>query len=113
MGSAFVFAPHHLITNAHVVAGTSVTGIEVGGQTLRATVVVFDARRDVAVLYVPELEAPALPLSNVPATTGESSAVLGYPEDGPFTSKSARIRSRVTITGNDIYGLSHVTREIY
>ena len=112
-GSAFVYSAHHLITNAHVVAGTSVAGVEVGGRTLRATVVVFDPRRDVAVLYVPDLDAPPLAMSATPATTGQSAAVLGFPEDGPFTSKSARIRSRSTIIGNDIYGRSRIRREIY
>jgi S1-C subfamily serine protease len=112
-GSAFVYAPHHLLTNAHVVAGTSSTTVMVGSRSLHAVVVLFDPRRDVAVLDVPDLDAPALQLAAVPAATGASAAVLGFPEDGPFTARSARIRSRGDITGNDIYGHSRIRREIY
>jgi S1-C subfamily serine protease len=39
--------------------------------------------------------------------------VLGYPKDGPFTIRSARVRSHATVTGNDIYGNGTVHREIY
>jgi S1-C subfamily serine protease len=112
-GSSFVYAPHRLITNAHVVAGTDAVSVQVGGESLPARVVLFDPRRDVAVLDVPALPARALTLSTVPATTGESAAVVGFPEDGGYTARSARVRSRGDITGNDIYGHSHVRREIY
>lgn len=112
-GSGFVYAPHRIVTNAHVVAGTTQVGVVVNNRTVPATVVVFDSRRDIAVLDVPELNAPSLTLAAAAAKTGDAAAVLGYPEDGPFISKSARVRSRTTIEGNDIYGSHQVTREIY
>jgi S1-C subfamily serine protease len=112
-GSGFVFAPHRIVTNAHVVAGTDQVHVQVNGQLLPATVVVFDPSRDVAVLDVPGLNARPLVFASGVATRGEPAVVLGYPEDGPFTAKSARIRSLVTIDGNDIYGSRQVTRQIY
>jgi S1-C subfamily serine protease len=113
-GSGFVYAPHRVLTNAHVVAGTSKVGVQVsGGNTLPATVVVYDPRRDVAVLDVPDLDAPALPFAADPAATGDPALVLGYPEDGPFAVRTARVRSRTTVGGNDIYGNRGVQREIY
>lgn len=113
-GSGFVYAPQHVLTNAHVVAGTTQVGVQVSpSETLRATVVLFDPKRDVAVLDVPGLNAPPLRFATTPASTGDPAVVLGYPEDGPFNVQSARVRSRETVGGNDIYGRGNVTREIY
>jgi S1-C subfamily serine protease len=113
-GSGFVFALHRIVTNAHVVAGTSEVSVQVTkDETLRATVVVYDPKRDVAVLNVPGLTAPALRLSSTPGQRGDPAVVLGYPENGPFTVKTARIRSHNTIGGNDIYGNTGVRRDIY
>jgi S1-C subfamily serine protease len=113
-GTGFVFAPHRIVTNAHVVAGTRRVGVSISkDETLRATVVVYDPERDVAVLDVPDLQAPVLSFSTTAAQRGDPAVVLGYPEDGPFTVKSARVRSHNTITGNDIYGNGPVRRDIY
>ena len=112
-GSGFAYAPHRVVTNAHVVAGTDEVHVQVNGNLLPATVILFDSRRDVAVLDVPDLTAPALSFASGVATTGESAAVLGYPENGPYTARSARVRSENTIEGNDIYGSHQVTRTIY
>ena len=113
-GSGFVYAPQRILTNAHVVAGTSTVGVQTATQgTLAARVVVFDPERDVAVLYVPGLKATPLPFAAAPAATDASAVVLGYPEDGPFDVQPARIRNLGTITGHDIYGQGSITREIY
>ncbi|MDT4939091.1 MAG: hypothetical protein QOG80_2762, partial [Pseudonocardiales bacterium] len=112
-GTGFEYAPHHIITNAHVVAGTNRVGVVIDGQTRPATVVLFDPRRDVAVLYVPELDAPAVRFAPTPAGRGDPAVVLGYPEDRDFTVKTARVRSRGYVEGNDIYGHGHIRREIY
>jgi S1-C subfamily serine protease len=114
-GSAFVYAPDHLLTNAHVVAGADSVMIVDQAQhpKWRATVVSFDAQRDVAVLYVPGLGAPALGLADAPAKTGDNAVVLGYPEARPFHAEAARIRDRGTIVGHDIYGEKTIERDIY
>lgn len=113
-GSGFVYARHRILTNAHVVAGTRTVRVDTGGgNTLPATVVYFDPRGDVAVLDVPQLDAPVLHFAASPAQTGDPAVVLGYPEDGPFTVRSARVRSRGTVSGTSIYGTGNVNREIY
>lgn len=113
-GSGFVVADQRVVTNAHVVAGTSTVAVQLpSGRSLPARVVVFDPKRDVAVLLVPGLKAPALKFAAEPAKRGDDSAVLGYPEDGPYTVRAARVGTRETIRGNDIYGGGDVHREIY
>jgi S1-C subfamily serine protease len=113
-GSGFVYAPHRIVTNAHVVAGTVRVVVQVSkSETLPASVVVYDPKRDIAVLSVPGLDAPALTFSQTPAGTGDPAVVLGYPEDGPFNVRTARVRSRDTASGNDIYGNGNVRRNIY
>jgi S1-C subfamily serine protease len=112
-GSGFVYADERVMTNAHVVAGTRDVQVEVNGDRLDATVVVYDPERDLAVLYVPELSAPVLPFIARPAATGANAIVLGFPLDGPYNAQSARVRDLSRITGPDIYDSNDVTREIY
>ncbi|MGZ4445015.1 MAG: MarP family serine protease, partial [Nocardioidaceae bacterium] len=52
-GTGFVYAPRHVMTNAHVVAGVRHPEVSVGGTGRRheAHVIVFDSKRDLAVLY--------------------------------------------------------------
>ncbi|HZC70710.1 MAG TPA: MarP family serine protease [Jatrophihabitans sp.] len=113
-GSGFVYAPHHVLTNAHVVAGTDKVTVEVRpGQSVSASVVLFDKDRDVAVLDVPDLTGPRLRFSPTDAQSGDPALVLGYPENGPFRTRSARVRSQGTVGGTDIYGHDSVHRNIY
>jgi S1-C subfamily serine protease len=113
-GSGFVYAPHRILTNAHVVAGTREVTIQIDARrSLPAKVVLFDPERDVAVLDVPDLQAPALKFSTADGRTGDPALVLGYPENGPFTVRSARVRSKTTVGGTDIYGRNSVRRSIY
>ena len=112
-GSSFVISPQHVMTNAHVVAGVPHPTVEVDGQELAARTVLFDPKRDVAVLYVPDLRATPLAFASKPASSGDSAIVIGYPENGPFTSVAARVRDRLNARGVDIYSQSTVDREIY
>jgi S1-C subfamily serine protease len=113
-GSGFFYAPHRMLTNAHVVAGTREVTVQVdASDSVRATVVLYDPERDVAVLDVPDLSAPPLKLAPNDAKTGDPAVVLGYPENGPFTVRSARVRSLTTVQGTDIYGHGRVRRSIY
>jgi S1-C subfamily serine protease len=112
-GSGFVYARERVMTNAHVVAGTRDVQIEVNGDRLDGTVVVYDPKRDLAVIYVPGLRAPVMPFVEKPAATGANAIVLGYPLDGPYDAQSARVRDVSNITGPDIYEKDEVTREIY
>lgn len=113
-GSGFVLAPERVVTNAHVVAGVPDPSVQVlgEGEELPATVVVFDPGRDLAVLAVPGLDAPALALGTELAR-GDPAMVVGFPQGGPFTASPARVRQVLDALGQDIYGQGGVTREVY
>ena len=113
-GSGWVVAPERVVTNAHVVAGVSFERVRIRGtgRSYDARVVLFDPRRDLAVLSVPGLPAPALTQGpNLKRSAG--AAVAGFPLDGPYRVDSARVRDVLTATGADIYGNPGVTREVY
>lgn len=114
-GSGVVIAPGRVLTNAHVVAGTDTVGIEVSeGVTVDATVVAYDSQVDAAVLEVPDLQAPPLPLGvDRPVHSGDDAIVLGYPGNGPYTATAARIREQVTLRGPSIYRDTQVERDVY
>jgi S1-C subfamily serine protease len=112
-GSGFVVSKHHVMTNAHVVAGTDHVALVVSGRQLPATVVLYDPKRDVAVLDVPGLDASPLSFARAPARSGDPAVVLGYPEDGPLNVQAARVRDRMQVSGADIYGNAGVRREVY
>lgn len=112
-GSSFVYDSELVMTNAHVVAGTEYVGVETEHGTLDARVTVFDDTRDLAVLYVPGLSAPALPTTDAAAESGEDTIVLGYPQGGPYTATPSRVREARSVTGPDIYGERDVTRDVY
>jgi S1-C subfamily serine protease len=113
-GSGFVYAPDHVLTNAHVVAG--VTGgpdvFTEDGTAYRATVVFYDPQVDIAVLYVPGLNMAPLNFAGQ-AQVGTDAVVAGYPLDQSFTAVPARVGSIQDATGPDIYQTSQVTRQIY
>ncbi|MFG1818628.1 MarP family serine protease [Kribbella sp. NPDC049174] len=111
-GSGFVYAPQRVMTNAHVVAGVGSPQVEVNGQSYEANVVVFDPEVDIAVLYVPKLTINPLSF-DFTGKADDPAVVLGYPENGPFDSEPARIRSEERLRGPDIYGDRTVTREAF
>ncbi|MFC8422536.1 MarP family serine protease [Streptomyces sp. NPDC057236] len=113
-GSGFVYATEHVMTNAHVVAGIDEPTVRVGGvgRAYEARVVLFDPRKDVAVLYVPELRAPVLEFDD-DAGRGDSAVVAGYPQDGDLNLQAATVAGRVQARGQNIYNDATVTREIY
>ena len=112
-GTGFVIGPGKVMTNAHVVAGSERAGVEFGGQTLDATVVLYDAQLDLAVLDVPELTAAPLTFAADRADAGADAIVAGYPLDGPFTLTPARVRAVIQLRGPNIYTDTTVTREVY
>ncbi|MET7477883.1 MarP family serine protease [Streptomyces sp. NPDC005648] len=113
-GSGFVYAPEHVMTNAHVVAGIDDPSVRIGGvgDSYDARVVFFDPNKDVAVLYVPGLKAPVLTFDDT-AERGDSAVVAGYPQDGDLNLQAATVANRVRATGQNIYSDATVTREIY
>jgi S1-C subfamily serine protease len=102
-GSGWVAAPDLVVTNAHVLAGeddTSVTTVD--GATLDAEPVLYDPGNDLALLRIgaslPPLEIAATPRS------GTGGAVLGYPENGPYSLSPARLGETSTAISEDSYG---------
>ncbi|THV27663.1 MarP family serine protease [Glycomyces paridis] len=112
-GSSFVYADGLVATNAHVVAGTESVRVESGGDLLDAEVIVFEPDKDLAILSVPGLSAPALPVEGALSDSGNDAIVLGYPGGGPYTATAARVREARIVTGPDIYDDGTVTREVY
>jgi S1-C subfamily serine protease len=111
-GTGFYYAPGRLMTNAHVVAGVTRPEVEVAGSTVVASVVLYDPDLDVAVLALPDVGVPQLLLDRT-AKAGDNVAVLGYPEDGPYTVEPGRIRSEQRLRSPDIYGEGTVIRQVY
>ncbi|MEO8830429.1 MarP family serine protease [Lapillicoccus sp.] len=113
-GSGWVVSPGRVVTNAHVVAGMREAQVQVQGigRQYSAQIVVFDPQRDLAVLAVPQLSAPALPLGGALANN-DGAVVAGFPLDGPFRLDAARVRGTLVATGSDIYGQPGVERQIY
>jgi hypothetical protein len=113
-GSGWIAGDGVVVTNAHVVAGQDDTVVDVRGDggELDAEPIWFDVRNDVALLSVPEASGtPALGLVEDPAQ-GTSGAVLGFPENGPFDVRAARIGATRAALSRDAYGRGPVQRPI-
>ncbi len=110
-GSGWVAAPEEVVTNAHVVAGEQDTTVEVGGEAPGepAQAIAFDPTDDLAVLRVSGLGLPSLSLASEPSS-GAAGAILGYPEDGPFAARAARIGQTQEVQTQNAYGEGPVTR---
>ena len=111
-GSGWVVARNLVVTNAHVVAGEVATRVQPGGagRTLRAEVVLFDEKNDVAVLRVRKLGLRPLPLA--PPRSGESAAVIGFPQNGPLDLQPARTGETDRVTSGDAYNEGPVLRVV-
>jgi hypothetical protein len=106
-GTAFAVDSSLLVTAAHVVAGA--TTITVAGQ--RATVVLFDPARDVAILRTAR-SYPAIAIDTTVNAPGTPAAVVGFPLDQARRITPAAIAGRVDAVGRDIYDSSLVRRRL-
>ncbi|MBT2379197.1 colicin V synthesis protein [Streptomyces sp. CB00316] len=116
-GTGFVFSDRRVMTNAHVVGGVSEPTVQIGGEgrLYDAKVVLYDWQRDIAVLDVPDLQATPLEFTgtNDDAQSGDSAIVAGFPENGAYDVRSARVRARIDANGPDIYQRGTVLRDVY
>ncbi|MEV8018858.1 MarP family serine protease [Streptomyces sp. NPDC086554] len=114
-GTGFVFSDRRVMTNAHVVGGVDEPTVQIGGdgRTYDAKVVLYDWERDIAVLDVPTLQAPPLQFTSKDAASGDNAIVAGFPENGPYDVRPARVRGRITANGPDIYHRGTVRRDVY
>ncbi|UGQ09090.1 MarP family serine protease [Yinghuangia sp. ASG 101] len=113
-GSGFVYAPNRVMTNAHVVGGVRKPTVQIGGEGKQydAEVVLYDWRRDIAVLAVPGLKAAPLQFEQK-VQPGSDALVIGFPENGAFHVEPARVRAQIKAGGPDIYKRGTVSRDVY
>jgi S1-C subfamily serine protease len=110
-GTGWAARANLVVTAAHVVAGQQDTVVELqSGARLPAQAVAFDPRNDIAVLRIDDLGLRPLALAR--AKSGTPVAVLGFPENGPFTATPARIGRTSVVLAEDAYGRGPVTRAI-
>ena len=110
-GSGWVAARGLVVTNAHVVAGIVNPRVDTpAGRAFSATVVVFDATNDLAVLRVAGLGARALRLADPERSA--SVALVGYPRNGPLTRVPARLGGTARVLSRDAYGEGPVRRQV-
>lgn len=110
-GSGFVAGTDLVVTNAHVVAGETETVVQRSdGTDVRATVVAFDPRRDLAILHAPGLNRQPLPIVDV--EQGSTGAVFGHPGGGPLRAAPFQVGRTTTATGRDIYDRERTERKI-
>lgn len=114
-GSGWVVAQGRVVTNAHVVAGSSAVGVSVSGTgpMLGAEVVAFDPDLDLAILAVPALDAAPLSRASENQPPGADAVAAGFPWGGPLMLSESRIRGTVVEDGADIFGDPGVPREVY
>ncbi|HSI27201.1 MAG TPA: MarP family serine protease [Aeromicrobium sp.] len=111
-GTGFLYARNRVMTNAHVVAGVSDPMVEVNGRRLHARVVVYNPTLDLAVLAVNGLERRPLQF-DLAGERGQDAVVLGFPQNGPFDARAARIRQEITMRSPDIYGRGDHLRRVF
>ncbi|GGD13085.1 MarP family serine protease [Nocardioides daphniae] len=110
-GTGFFYAPGRVMTNAHVVAGVDAPEVEIDGERVPATVVLYDPDLDVAVLALSARGVPHLDFARDVADR-QAVAVLGFPQDGPYDVQSGRVRATQRLRSPDIYGEGTVIREV-
>jgi S1-C subfamily serine protease len=110
-GSGWAVRPNLIVTNAHVVAGADDTTVTTqSGVELDATAVLYQPEDDLALLRV-EAELPTLPMA-AGNREGSAAAVLGYPENGPYTVTPARVGETRGTISEDSYGRGPIDRTI-
>jgi S1-C subfamily serine protease len=110
-GSGWSVAPGVVVTNAHVIAGAEDTTVTTAdGDELEATPVYYEPSDDLALLRI-AAAVPTLPISSR-RPAGADAAVLGYPENGPYTLSPARLGETRDTISEDSYGRGPVDRMI-
>lgn len=97
-GTGFLVAPNEVVTAAHLVAGEKIVMVN----ARVGSVVLFDARDDLAVIRVPSLGEPPLSLGSE-TTRGTSGELVGYASVGHLVASRAFSLGPVSAPGRDIY----------
>ncbi|OJU83956.1 MAG: hypothetical protein BGO11_14825 [Solirubrobacterales bacterium 70-9] len=110
-GSGWAVRPNLIVTNAHVIAGADDTTVTTqSGVELEATAVYYQPKDDLALLRI-DSRLPTLAISSE-RSVGSRGAVLGYPENGPYTVTPARIGETRDTISEDSYGRGPIERTI-
>jgi S1-C subfamily serine protease len=114
-GSGSVIGPELVATNAHVVAGSNKPTVlrDDDGKQLDATVVAFDPDRDVAILHVPGIDRPVLPMGDGAFGARGIGAVFGHPLGGSLKLSPFEVAQSVDARGFDIYDEHRTTRHVF
>jgi S1-C subfamily serine protease len=114
-GSGFPLDSRHVITAAHVVAGTSGTRVIAANSSsgVHGVVVYINTDIDVAVIRLNQPVVRVLRMTTRVAQRNETGAAIGYPGGGPRTTSPARVRAKTNAVGRDIYDRKLVTRSVY
>lgn len=113
VGSGWIAGDGVVVTNAHVVAGSELISVQLGGEGARhaAEAVFYDEDIDIAVLRSPGLRgAPALEI-DLEAKRGAPLAMLGFPDGGPYTVKPAQLGISSKVPGLRV-GEDYVERRV-
>jgi S1-C subfamily serine protease len=108
-GSGFVVERGLVLTNAHVVAGSTAVSVDAKQGSFKAVVLAFDPGRDLALLGVSGLIAPPVEFANV--ASGDV-AVFGHPNGGQLRVAPGAITARRATKGRDIYDDHASIREV-
>jgi len=114
-GSGWTVDPGLVVTNAHVVAGEPAGSTSVllpDGTVKQATVVLYNPDVDLALLSVPGLGEPPLPVGA--GTVGQKAAVFGHPNgQKSLQVQPATIAQEVTAVGQDLYDKRSTERRVF
>ena len=113
-GSGWVARDGVVVTNAHVVAGQDDTTVQLRGEGehIDAEAIWFDSRNDLAILRAPSLGDARVLRLNPHGQEGDSAAILGFPENGPYDVRPGRLGHTSTVVTQDAYGRGSVERSI-
>lgn len=86
IGSGFAVDPQLVITNAHVVSGSSKVSIETySGSNIEGKIIKIDDNVDLALVQVEGIEFVPLILGETEASAGDDVYAIGAPSNIPFT----------------------------
>lgn len=111
-GSGFAIAPELVVTNAHVIAGVKRPIIKYHQRSYEGVPIYFDTSKDLAVIRVKDLPAPALHRAEPSMYASRTVAVIGFP-GGNFNLAPGVIRNQDELFGRNIYDLGVAKRDVY
>lgn len=111
-GTGWAVGPDLVATNAHVIAGQADTAVrDASGRVRDAEAVYVDGLNDVALLSVPGLGLPVLPLGEPPGAP-EPVVLMGHPSGGPLRAVAGTAAPPRTVVTRDAYGGGPVPRRV-